>query len=105
MFKYLFVEKNQIKIIHIKEKLSCRTFPFLVIILKSLKNTNVLDFIVFKKTILINFLILQTEPPINTLTELSKAMRDSGLQLLVEVQSASQAMLEVRNLYLQYVSF
>ncbi|XP_025408278.1 ionotropic receptor 40a isoform X2 [Sipha flava] len=34
------------------------------------------------------------EPPINTLDELSKAMRDSGLQLLVEVQSASQAMLE-----------
>lgn len=38
---------------------------------------------------------LPTEPPINTLDELSKAMRDSGLQLLVEVQSASQAMLEV----------
>jgi len=36
-----------------------------------------------------------TEPPINTLKELSEAMRDSGLQLLVEVQSASQAMLEV----------
>lgn len=35
------------------------------------------------------------EPPINTLNELSQAMRDSGLQLLVEVQSASQAMLEV----------
>eukprot|EP00102_Acyrthosiphon_pisum_P025071 XP_016662281.1 PREDICTED: glutamate receptor ionotropic, delta-1 [Acyrthosiphon pisum] len=34
------------------------------------------------------------EPPINTLKELSEAMRDSGLQLLVEVQSASQAMLE-----------
>ncbi|XP_027840243.2 ionotropic receptor 40a isoform X1 [Aphis gossypii] len=34
------------------------------------------------------------EPPINTLNELSEAMRDSGLQLLVEVQSASQAMLE-----------
>ncbi|XP_050528961.1 ionotropic receptor 40a-like isoform X4 [Daktulosphaira vitifoliae] len=34
------------------------------------------------------------ESPINTLDELSKAMRDSGLQLLVEVQSASQAMLE-----------
>ncbi|XP_022182312.1 ionotropic receptor 40a isoform X3 [Myzus persicae] len=37
---------------------------------------------------------LQQEPPINTLNELSEAMRDSGLQLLVEVQSASQAMLE-----------
>ncbi|XP_050528958.1 ionotropic receptor 40a-like isoform X2 [Daktulosphaira vitifoliae] len=37
---------------------------------------------------------LQQESPINTLDELSKAMRDSGLQLLVEVQSASQAMLE-----------
>ncbi|XP_050434978.1 ionotropic receptor 40a-like [Adelges cooleyi] len=34
------------------------------------------------------------ESPINTLDELSKAMHDSGLQLLVEVQSASQAMLE-----------
>ncbi|VVC36921.1 Ionotropic glutamate receptor, L-glutamate and glycine-binding domain,Ionotropic glutamate receptor [Cinara cedri] len=34
------------------------------------------------------------EPPINTLFELSKAMRDSGLQLLVEAQSASQTMLE-----------
>ncbi|XP_060859675.1 ionotropic receptor 40a [Metopolophium dirhodum] len=34
------------------------------------------------------------EPPLNTLKELSEAMRDSGLQLLVEVQSASQAMLE-----------
>lgn len=42
------------------------------------------------------FELLSTEPPINTLNELSKAMRDSGLQLLVEVQSASQAMLEVR---------
>jgi len=42
-----------------------------------------------------------TEPPINTLDELSEAMRDSGLQLLIEVQSASQAMLEV-SVYILY---
>jgi len=44
-----------------------------------------------------------TEPPLNTLKELSEAMRDSGLQLLVEVQSASQAMLEVSvSVYILY---
>jgi len=50
-------------------------------------------------------LLSLTEPPINTLKELSEAMRDSGLQLLVEVQSASQAMLEVSVYNIYYTHF
>lgn len=75
MYKYYFIQKNN--------KMCSRSIVVKMCHVQCLQ------------IILLSLLSL-TEPPINTLNELSEAMRDSGLQLLVEVQSASQAMLEVR---------